>query len=106
MQGIDRILAALFLAAAVAATGAGLYAKAEHARADALRREFKEVSSERDALRRALDAQALAEKKAQERRTASTRRLSEAVKANPAAAQAVVPESIWEAIYGNADEGK
>ncbi|ONA14215.1 hypothetical protein [Burkholderia pseudomallei] len=106
MEGIDRILAALFLVAAVVATGTGLYAKAEHARAEALRKEIKEVSSERDGLRRALDAQALVEKKAQERRTASTRRLSEAVKANPAAAQAVVAESIWEAIYGDADAGK
>ncbi|AIS47828.1 hypothetical protein [Burkholderia pseudomallei] len=106
MQGIDRILAALFLVAAVVATGAGLYAKAEHARAEALRGEIKKVSGERDGLRRALDAQAVTEKKAQERRTASTRRLSEAAKANPAAAQAVVPESIWEAIYGDAGEGK
>lgn len=106
MQGIDRILAALFLVAAVVATGTGLYAKAEHARAEVLRKEIRSVSSERDGLRRAIDAQALAEKKAQERRTASTHRLSEAFKVNPAAAQAVVPESIWEAIYGAADAGK
>ncbi|MCA8314754.1 hypothetical protein LGN43_10715 [Burkholderia multivorans] len=104
MRGIDQILAALFLVAAIVAAGAGLYAKHEHARASELQDKVEQVERERDSYVRALTAQRDAEKKAQERHAAATDRLARAVKENPAAADTVVPDAIWEAIYGGADE--
>lgn len=105
MRGIDQILAALFLVAAVVAAGAGLYAKHEHNRAKELEDKVAEVKRERDAYSRALTAQRDAEKKAQERRTEASDRLAKAIKGNPAAADTVVPDAIWDAIYGDASEG-
>ncbi|HDR9507750.1 TPA: hypothetical protein QDC03_002840 [Burkholderia cepacia] len=54
---------------------------------------------------RALDAQKDAEKKAKERHTAASDRLAKAIKGNPAAADTVVPDAIWDAIYGDSSEG-
>ncbi|KVM89896.1 hypothetical protein [Burkholderia stagnalis] len=105
MRGIDQILAALFLVAAIAAAGAGLYAKHEHKRAQTLQNDLTEVKQERDGYVRALNAQRAAEKKAQERHKAASDRLAAAVKGNPSVADTVVPDAIWDAIYGDGDEG-
>jgi hypothetical protein len=106
MRGIDQILGVLFLVVAIAAAGAGLYAKHEHNRAKELAGRVAEVERERDGYSRALNAQKDAERKAQERHTAASERLTAAIKANPASADTVVPDAIWEAIYGDANEGK
>ncbi|CAB3747519.1 hypothetical protein GQ57_38190 [Burkholderia sp. MSh2] len=105
MRGIDQLLAALFLVAAVCAAGAGLYAKHEHIRAIELQGKVDEVTRERDGYSRALDAQKIAEKKAQERAKAASDRLASAIKGNPAVAETVVPDAVWDAIYGESDEG-
>ncbi|KVF22760.1 hypothetical protein [Burkholderia cepacia] len=105
MRGIDQVLAALFLVAAVAAAGAGLYAKHEHNRANELQGKVAEVERERDGYSRALNAQRAAEKKAQERAKAASDRLATAIKGNPEAADTVVPDAIWDAIYGDSSEG-
>ncbi|OXI42108.1 hypothetical protein [Burkholderia aenigmatica] len=105
MQGIDQILAALFLVAAVAAAGAGLYAKHEHNRANELESKVAEVKRERDGYARAIDAQKAAEEKARKRQEASSERLRQAVKDNPAVADTVVPDAVWNAIYGDSNEG-
>jgi len=105
MRGIDQIIGALFLVAAIAAATAGLYAKREHARATQLQNKVQAVERERDGLVRALNAQKDAEKKAQERHTAALDRLTRAINDNPTAAATVVPEPIWEAIYGESNEG-
>ncbi|QRR06417.1 hypothetical protein FPJ27_08230 [Burkholderia sp. MS455] len=105
MRGIDQVLAALFLVAAISAAGAGLYAKHEHARAGELQDKVQKVERERDGYIRALDAQKVAEKKAQERHTAASDRLAAAIKGNPAAADTAVPDAIWDAIYGDSNEG-
>ncbi|KWH13378.1 hypothetical protein WT58_04150 [Burkholderia territorii] len=105
MRGIDQILAGLFLVAAVFAAGAGLYAKHEYNRANALQSEVEEVTRERDGYSRALAAQKVAENKAQERAKAASSRLAAAIKGNPAVAETIVPDAVWDAIYGDANEG-
>ncbi|AQQ19823.1 hypothetical protein A8D61_15690 [Burkholderia cenocepacia] len=105
MRGIDQILAALFLIAAVVAAGAGLYAKHEHNRASELEEQVAEAKRERDGYARALDAQKAAEEKAQKRKEAASERLRHAVKGNPAVADTVVPDAVWNAIYGDSNEG-
>lgn len=105
MRGIDQVLAVLFLVAAVTAAGAGLYAKHEHNRADELQGKVEEVTRERDGYSRAIAAQKVAEKKAQERAKVASDRLATAIKGNPAVAETVVPDSVWDAIYGNTDAG-
>ncbi|KUY93966.1 MULTISPECIES: hypothetical protein [unclassified Burkholderia] len=105
MRGIDQILAALFLVAAIGAAGAGLYAKHEHARASELEDRVQKVERERDGYARALDAQKDAERAAQKRAKAASDRLAEAIKVNPAVAETVVPDVVWDAIYGDANAG-
>ncbi|KVC54312.1 hypothetical protein WS58_32305 [Burkholderia pseudomultivorans] len=105
MRGIDQVLAVLFLVAAVCAAGAGLYAKHEHRRASELQGKVEEVTRERDGYARALDAQKAAEDKAQKRQQAASERLAKATDDHPAVAATVVPDAIWEAIYGDANEG-
>lgn len=105
MRGIDQILAALFLIAAVVAAGAGLYAKHEHNRASELEEKVAEVMRERDGYARALDAQKVAEEKARKRQEGASERLRQAIKDNPAVADAVVPDAVWDAIYGDSNEG-
>ncbi|KVD50716.1 hypothetical protein [Burkholderia ubonensis] len=105
MRGVDQILAALFLVAAIAAAGAGLYAKHEHNRANDLQGKLEKVARERDGFVRALNAQKAAEKKAQERAKAASDRLAAAIRGNPAVAETVVPDAVWDAIYGDSNEG-
>lgn len=105
MRGIDQIIAALFLVAAIAAAGAGLYAKHEHARASQLQDRVQKVERERDGYARALDAQKVAEERARKRQETASDRLAKAVKDNPAAADMVVPDAVWDAIYGDSNEG-
>ncbi|MDN7427759.1 hypothetical protein [Burkholderia sp. AU45388] len=105
MRGIDQILAALFLVAAIAATGAGLYAKHEHNRAKELESKVAKIKQERDGYARALDAQKAAEEKARKRQETASERLRQAVKGNPTVADTVVPDAVWDAIYGDSNEG-
>lgn len=104
MRGIDQILAALFLVAAIGAAGAGLYAKHEHNRAKELENKVAEVKRERDGYARALDAQKAAEEKARKRQEAASERLRHAIKDNPTVADTVVPDAVWDAIYGDSNE--
>lgn len=55
---------------------------------------------------RALDAQKEAEGKARKRQETASERLRQAIKDNPAVADTVVPDAIWEAIYGDSNEGE
>ncbi|MEX3556314.1 MAG: hypothetical protein VB131_07100 [Burkholderia gladioli] len=83
MRGVDQILAALFLVAAIAAASAALYAKHEHSRASDLQDKVEAVTREHDGYSRALAAQRDAEKKAQERAQAASDRLAQAIQGNP-----------------------
>ncbi|WDD93858.1 hypothetical protein Bsp3421_003959 [Burkholderia sp. FERM BP-3421] len=102
MRGIDQILV---LVAAIVAAGAGLYAKHEHGRATELQGKVAEVTRERDGYSRALDAQKVAEKKAAVRAQEASDRLAAAIRVNPTAAETIVPDAVWDAIYGNSNAG-
>lgn len=80
MSVIDEVLAGLLLVAVLAAGGAELYAKAEHAKAAALQDQVTQVTRERDGLSAAIAAQKQAETAAQVRHTAATTSLASAGK--------------------------
>lgn len=109
----EKVLAALLCVLFIAGAGLAVYAMYEHgasqrAQITQLQADNAQEKANTNAalqaaksLGAALDAKAAAQQTAAQTHRASTAQLATAVAANPSAASAVVPDAVWDAIYGS-----
>lgn len=114
----EKVLSGLLCALLVAGAGLAIYAEYEHSAAQAAQISKLQSDNAQEqanttaalqaakSLGAALDAKATAQQTAAANHTAATAQLATAVAANPSAASAVVPEAVWDAIYGSPTNAK
>lgn len=117
MSLMSKLLAGMLALSMAIGAGIGVYAAYEHSKVQdaqltALTLATKQAqanaaaaASDAAATRAAFGLQASAQAAAKQDHAATTARLASAVGAYPAASE-VVPEGIWTAIYGDANEAK
>ena len=109
----EKVLSGLLCALLVAGVGLAGYAGYEHIQAQKAQITQLQADNAQEkantaaalqaakALGDALNAKAAAQQTAAAHHTASTAQLATAVAANPSAASSVVPDAVWDAIYGS-----